>query len=83
MNLEILQRVLGWSALINYLLLTVWFVVYWCCAERIYQVHSRWFALTREQFDSIHYAGMAILKIQTFMLFLAPWLALHIIDSPV
>ena len=81
MNLEIVQSVLGWSALINYLLLTIWFVVYWCCAERIYQLHSRWFTLSREQFAGIHYAGMAILKIQTFMLFLAPWLAMSMINS--
>ncbi len=82
MNLEIVQSVLGWSAVINYLLLTIWFVIYRCCAEWIYQLHSRWFALSREQFSGIHYAGMAILKIQTFMLFLAPWLALSMINSP-
>lgn len=82
MNIDILQIVLGWSALINYLLLTVWFVIYGCFAERIYQLHSRWFTLSREQFAGIHYAGMAILKIQTFMLFLAPWLALCIINNP-
>lgn len=80
MNVEVLQSVLGWSALINYLLLTIWFVVYRCCAERIYQLHNRWFAISHEQFASIHYACMAILKIFTFMLFLAPYLALCIIN---
>ncbi len=81
MNVEVLHSVLGWSALINYLLLTVWFVAYRCCAERIYQLHNRWFNLTREQFAGIHYGCMAILKIFTFMLFLAPYLALCIINS--
>lgn len=81
MNLEILQSLLGWSALINYLLLTVWFVIYGCCGEWIYQLHSRWFTLSPEQFAGTHYAGMAMLKILTFILFLAPWLALCMING--
>lgn len=81
MNLELLQSVLGWSALINYVLLIIWFVVYWCCAERVYQLHSRWFALSREQFASIHYGCMALYKIFIFMLFLAPYLALYLVNN--
>lgn len=79
MNVDMLQGFLGWSALINYLLLIVWFAVYGCCADWIYRLHNRWFALTREQFAGIHYAGMALFKTLTFMLFLAPYLALRII----
>lgn len=79
MNVDILQSFLGWSALINYLLLTFWFVLYGCCADWIYRLHSRWFTLSRQQFATIHYGGMAIFKILTFMLFLAPYLALCII----
>lgn len=44
MNIEGLQSLLGWTALINYLLLTIWFVMYACCADWIYRLHSRWFA---------------------------------------
>ncbi len=83
MNIEALQNVLGLSALINYLLLIVWFVTYRCCAEPIFKLHNRWFNLTREQFVGIHYACMAFLKIFTFMLFLAPYLAICIITSTV
>ena len=79
MNLDILQSILGWSALINYILLTVWFLLFWCCNDWIYRLHSRWFALSREQFAGIHYGCMAIFKTLTFMLFLAPWLAIIII----
>lgn len=81
MNIDMLQSFLGWSALINYLLLVVWFVVYSFCADWIYRLHSRWFVLTREQFSAIHYAGMAFFKILTFMLFLAPYLVLCIING--
>lgn len=81
MNLDMLQSFLGWSALINYLLLTVWLVIYWAGADWIYRLHSRWFTLSREQFAGIHYSGMAFFKTLTFMLFLAPWLALLIING--
>ncbi|MEX0614536.1 MAG: DUF6868 family protein [Methylophaga sp.] len=81
MNVDMLQSFLGWSVLINYVLLAVWFVVFGCCADWIYRLHRRWFVLTREQFDVIHYAGMALFKILTFMLFLAPYLALCIVDG--
>ncbi len=81
MNIDGLQSLLGWTALINYLLLTIWFVMYACCADWIYRLHSRWFALSREQFAAIHYGTMALFKTLTFMLFLAPWLALHIIGG--
>lgn len=81
MSIDGLHSLLGWIALINYLLLTIWFLLYCCCRDFIYRLHSRWFALSREQFAAIHYGTMALFKTLTFMLFLAPWLALHILGG--
>lgn len=81
MSYDNLQSLLGWSALINILLITVWFVMFRCYADKIYRLHSRWFSLSESQFASIHYSGMAILKILNFMFFVAPWLAMKIISG--
>ena len=38
--------------------------------------HTRWFRLSVETFDAIHYAGMAAWKIGALLLFAVPWIAL-------
>ena len=42
-------------------------------------LHSRWFYLSREQFDALHYAGMALYKIGILLFNLVPYIALHIV----
>jgi hypothetical protein len=46
----------------------------------IYRIHSRWFKISLEEFHSIHYKGMAFYKLSIFVLNLAPYIALLIID---
>jgi hypothetical protein len=41
--------------------------------------HSQWFHLSREQFDAVHYAGMALYKLGILLFNLVPYIALHII----
>jgi hypothetical protein len=43
----------------------------------MYQPHGRWFRLSVEQFDMLHYAGMSIFKIGIILLNLVPYIALH------
>ena len=45
----------------------------------IYRMHSRWFRISEERFDAIHYAGMAIFKTAIFLFNLVPYLALRIV----
>ena len=46
----------------------------------MYRLHSRWFRLSVETFDAIHYAGMAAYKLAILLLNLVPLLALHLSD---
>lgn len=78
MSIELLRAVLGWSAILNLLLVTVWFALFRGMHDRMYAMHSRWFHLSEETFDGIHYAGMAATKIATWLLFVVPYLALRI-----
>ncbi len=80
MTLESLRAVLGWCTLINLGLLTMWFLFFVAGRDWIYRLHSRWFKISEEHFDRVHYAGMAFYKIGIFLLNGIPWIALHLVD---
>lgn len=65
--------------MINYGILLIWFVTlkYW--RDLIYGLHGRWFRLSIEQFDMVHYGGMAIYKIGIILFNLVPLIAILII----
>lgn len=77
MNLSHLSDFLLYSLLINYLILIIWFVVFVFAKDWMKRLHGQWFKLNDQQFDSIHYGGMAIYKIGILLLNLTPYIALH------
>ena len=76
---ELMLRILGWSAVINLGLLLWWFFAFITMRDFIYRMHTRWFNLTPNQFDMIHYAGMAIFKFLVLFLNLIPYITLRIV----
>ena len=78
MTIELIRDVLGWSALINYAVLIWWFLMFRFARDWMYGFHGKWFKLTPESFDAIHYAAMAFYKLCIFVFNLAPYLALRI-----
>lgn len=80
MTVEMLREFLGWATLINLGLLYLWFFFFAFAHGWMYRLHSRWFKLSVERFDSIHYAGMAVYKIGLFVFNLVPYLVLLIIS---
>ena len=79
MNATTLQAFLGWCALINFGLLTLWFLLFVLAKEWMYRLHGRWFNISRERFDAIHYGGMAGYKLAIWLFNLAPFIALHLV----
>jgi len=80
MSIESVRRALLWCAVINYGILVIWFLFFMLAHDWIYLLHSRWFHMSVEQFDMLHYAGMAIYKIGVLLLNLVPFIVLHIVD---
>jgi len=78
MNIELVRGVLLWCTVINYGILLVWFLFFMLAHDWIYRFHGRWFQLSLEEFDMLHYAGMSVYKIGIILLNLAPYIALHI-----
>jgi hypothetical protein len=79
MTVEIIRDVLAWCAVINYALLLLWFLVFSLAHDWLYRVHGKWFTVSVENFDAIHYAGMAFFKLCIFLFSLTPYLALRIV----
>ncbi|HKY72907.1 MAG TPA: hypothetical protein VJL88_13390 [Nitrospira sp.] len=63
MSVPFTRDVLLLSLAINYGILLVWFLVFVFGHEWLRQLHGKWFRLSNEQFDVLHYGGMAVYKI--------------------
>ncbi len=79
MTIEMLERALMWCLIFNYGLLLIWFAAFLLAHDWIYRMHTRWFTLSVEKFDEVHYFGMAVFKIFVLVFNLAPFIALHIV----
>lgn len=79
MSLEFLRNILLWCTIINYGILLVWFLFFMRSRDWIQRLHGRWFRLSSEQFDILHYGGMAVYKIGIMLLNLVPYVALCIV----
>ncbi|MFZ3183614.1 MAG: DUF6868 family protein [Pseudomonas sp.] len=76
MTIEELKALLLCSLGLNYALLLLWFAVFVGAHDWLYRLHGRWFRLSVETFDALHYAGMAVYKIGVILLNLVPLIAL-------
>ncbi|MFH2138077.1 MAG: DUF6868 family protein [Candidatus Omnitrophota bacterium] len=77
--LEKKAGVLGWCFVLSMVLVFWWFIMMVFAGDFIYGMHSKFFAMSRETFNAIHYSGIAILKTMIFILFLVPYIAIKIV----
>ena len=52
----------------------IWFL---CCVsgDWVYEIHSKWFELSKHEFAAIHYCGLMFAKVCIFLFFLLPYIA--------
>ena len=81
MTIDILTGVFGWCAIINIGLLFWWFLFFAFAHDWVYRMHNRWYNITVEAFDRIHYAGLMIFKTAVFVFTVVPYFALRIVGS--
>jgi len=79
MTVDILRSALGWCAVINMGLLLWWFLFLVLAHDWVYRMHSKWYKISAENFDAIHYAGMTFFKIMLFAFNIVPYFALRIV----
>jgi len=78
MTLEIVRSSLAWCIVINMGLLIWWLLFFTMAHDWMYRMHTKWFKLSVDAFDTIHYSGMGLFKIGIILLNLVPYLALRI-----
>ena len=71
-DLNAVRQILIWSLVVNYAVLLLWFAAIALAHDWVYRLHTRWFRLSRETFDALHYGGMAVYKIGTLLINVAP-----------
>ena len=79
MTLEMIRDALGWCTVINFGILLWWFLFFTLAHDWTYRMHSRWYNLTPDRFDTLHYAGITVFKIAIFFFNLGPYLSLRIV----
>ncbi len=65
--------------LLAFCLLLFSFVFYLLAADWAYSIHSRWFEISRHDFDLMYYYVMASFKMAGFLFFLIPFIAIKLI----
>lgn len=80
MELAIIKSFLLWATLLNFAVLTFWFLMLAFAHNWVYRMHSKWFKMSEEQFSVVHYSGMLILKMAIFFFYLLPYIAICIIE---
>ncbi|MDP6045670.1 MAG: hypothetical protein QGH94_09235 [Phycisphaerae bacterium] len=79
MSIEMIRNWLGVCGLINMGMLMLWFAMMIFAHDWIYKMHTKWFKMSIERFDAIHYGGMGLFKLCIFVFNVVPWLALLIV----
>ena len=79
MTLELLRNALGWCTVINFGVLILWLLYLTLARDWTYRLHRRWFKISEETFNAIHYGGMGLFKIGVWLFNLVPYLALRIV----
>ncbi|MCJ0762927.1 DUF6868 family protein [Variovorax terrae] len=81
MTLQSARDFLLWCLVLNYAILLLWFIAFRFAHAWLFEWHGRWFRLSVEQFDRLHYAGMTLYKVGILLLNLVPFLALCLLGS--
>jgi hypothetical protein len=75
-----IKNILLWCAGLNYLLLLLWVGGFVLAHDWVYRLHGRWFKLSVETFDAVHYAGIIVYKIGVLLFNLVPLVALWLVS---
>lgn len=79
MDAIFLKHLLGYSALLNFLVLFFWFFMLVVARDKIYSLHSSMFKIPVESVAKIHFAAMAGYKLLIYLIFVVPFLVMHFI----
>ena len=77
--LDAVAKVLLWCVVLGFLLLLLSFGFLLVGGDFAHDVHSKWFDVTRHEFDVICYCGLGLAKTIVVLLFVVPWAAIRLV----
>ena len=78
MDIQTVREFFMWCTIINGGVLVLSSLICVSCGGWIYQIHSKWFPISREAFNVAIYSFIALYKMLFIVLNLVPYLALLI-----
>ena len=79
MDLQVITNFFLWCTVINGVLFSFWMIMFVLFPDTVYRTQSRWFAISREHFDTIIYAFFGLFKILFLIFNVVPYVVLRII----
>lgn len=80
MTVDVIRDVFAWSSAINIGILLFWWLWFMLAHDFVYRFHGKWFKLSEEKFDAIHYALIGFYKLSIILFNIVPYLALRIVS---
>jgi Family of unknown function (DUF6868) len=77
MTLEQVRTIIGWSTVINYAILFIWFGVFVSARGWLHRLHARCFPMSEERFAAMHYGLMGVFKLGILLFNLVPYVAMR------
>lgn len=78
-DLEIFSSIFLRCFIISLLFVTFWFIFFLLGGDLGYTIHTRWFQISRHEYDLLNYYGMAFIKGCNFLFFLFPYIAIRMV----
>jgi len=79
MDIQTLTSFFMWYTILNIGLLMLSFLMFVFAGDFVYRMHSKWFPMPRERFNSVIYSFIGFYKIIVIVFNVVPWIALTII----
>ena len=79
MDMQIITQFFMWCSIINFSMMMFTFLIILYAGDWAYSLHSKWFPMPRETFNTILFSFLGLFKLLFFMFNLVPYLALLII----
>lgn len=79
-TLEVVKNFLMWCSIINGVIYFIWVLVILSASDWVFNLHSRWFKISRESFEIVMYGFIGLFKLSWLFFNLIPFLVLCIIS---
>jgi uncharacterized protein DUF6868 len=79
MTFNQIRDVLMWCSIINIGILLFWFLFLAFAHDLVYRLHTKWFKISPETFDIIHYSGIIFYKFCVGIFNIIPFIAMLIV----